>query len=114
MHLAGKGRWVEYDAKVFFVLKDLSGMENREIEENRLHCIFEDLGEPIVLTAKVAESPDSQRQFFKRVGLTKIPVTWSDHHQNIYEVYTKGHVEMGGFVMLMERVENIGKEIIYR
>ena len=113
MHLAGEDRWVEYDANVLFVLKDLSEMDNREVEEGRLRCIFEDLGEPIVLTSKVAKRPAQQRQFFKRVGLTKIPVTWSDHRQNVYEVYTKGHIEMGGFVNLMERVEFIGKEIVY-
>ena len=33
--------------------------------------------------------------------------------QTDYEVYTKGHLEMGGFAMLMERVEYVGKEIIY-
>ena len=113
MHLNGKDRWEEFDAKVFFVLKDLSGMENRDAEENRLRCIFEDLGEPIVLTAKVAESPNSQRRLFKRVGLTKVPVTWSDYYQNDYEVYVKGEFEMGGLVNLIERVEYIGKEIVY-
>ena len=114
MHLNGKDRWVEYDSNVFFVLKDLSGMENRDVEEGRLRCIFEDLGEPIVLTSKVAEQPDKQQQFYKRIGLTKVPARWSDNHQNEYEIYTKGHIEMGGFVKLMERVEYIGKQIIYK
>lgn len=113
MHLNGKDRWEEFDAKVFFVLKDLSGMENRDAEENRLRCIFEDLGEPIVLTSKVAESPNCQRRLFKRVGLTKVPVTWSDYYQNDYEVYVKGEFEMGSLVNLIERVEYIGKEIVY-
>lgn len=114
MHLTGKDRWVEYDANVFFVLKDLSEMENRDVEEGRLRCIFEDIGEPIVLTSKVAVRPDKQQQFYKRIGLTKVPATWSDNHQNDYEIYTKGHIEMGGFVKLMERVEYVGKEIIYK
>ena len=46
--------------------------------------------------------------------LTKMLVTWSDKKQNEYEVYAKGRLEMGGFVNLMERVEYIGKEIIYK
>ena len=45
--------------------------------------------------------------------MTRVPVTWSDERQQDYEVYTKGHIEMGGFVNLMERVEFIGKEIVY-
>ena len=43
-----------------------------------------------------------------------MPVTWSDDRHNEYEVYTKGHFEMGGFVNLMERIEYIGKEIVFR
>ena len=43
----------------------------------------------------------------------KMPVTWGDDFQNVYEVYTKGQLEMGGFVNMMERVEYIGKEIVY-
>ena len=33
--------------------------------------------------------------------------------QNDYEVYVKGELEMGGLVNLIERVEYIGKEIVY-
>lgn len=29
-------------------------------------------------------------------------------------VYAKGKLEMGGFVNLMERIEYIGKEIVYK
>ncbi len=76
--------------------------------------MFEELGEPIVLTSMVAESPNNQQRFFKGLGLTKMPVTCSDDNQNEYKVYAKGQLEMGGFVNLMERVEYIGKEIIYR
>ena len=113
LHLNGKDRWEEFDVNVVFILKDFSLRENREMEANRLRCMFEDFGEPIVLTSKFAESPSSQQRFYKRIGLIKIPVTWSDH-QSEYEVYAKGHLEMGGFVNLMERVEYIGKEIVYR
>lgn len=113
LHLNGKDRWEEFDANVVFILKDFSLRENREMEANRLRCMFEDFGEPIVLTSKVAESSACQRRFYKSIGLTKMPVTWSDH-QSEYEVYAKGHLEMGGFVNLMERVEYIGKEIVYR
>ena len=43
-----------------------------------------------------------------------MPVTWSDKNHNEFEVYAKDHLEMGGFVNLMERVEYIGKEIVYK
>jgi hypothetical protein len=75
--------------------------------------MFEDLGEPVVLTVKADES-NSQQCFFKSFGMTRMPVTWTDEHLQDYEVYTKGDIEMGGFVNLMERVEFIGKEIVYR
>jgi hypothetical protein len=74
--------------------------------------MFEDCGGAIVLTVKADES-SNQLQFFKGLGMTRMPVTWSDENQSDYEVYTKGHLEMGGFAMLMERVEYVGKEIIY-
>ena len=66
------------------------------------------------MTSKVAESPSSQQRFYKSIGLTKMPVTWSDHHQNEYEVYVKGQLIMDEFASLMERVEYIGKEIVYK
>lgn len=112
LHLSGKDRWEEFDANVIFLLKDFSDRENREAEERLLNHMFEELGEPVVLTVKAVASP-RQQQFFKHVGLMKMPVTWGDDHQNVYEVYTKGHLEMGGFVNLMERIEYIGKEIVY-
>ena len=112
LHLSGKDRWEEFDAKVVYVLRDFSDRENREAEERLLKHMFEEIGEPIVLTIKEVESPNQQR-FFKGVGLKKMPVTWADDHQNTYNVYTKGQLEMGGFVNLMERIEYIGKEIVY-
>ena len=111
--LKGKDKWEEHKTNVFYVMKDLSGMEKRDAEENRLRSIFEDISKPIVLTAKIAEFPAGQQQFFKRVGLSKMPVTWSDHHQNEYEVYVKGHQEKGRFVNLIEQIEFIGKEIVF-
>lgn len=113
LHLNGKDRWEEFDANVIFVLKNFSTRENREMEAGRLQCMFEELGEPIVLTSKMAESPSNQQHFYMSIGLTQMPVTWSDHHQHEYEVYAKGELEMGSFVNLMERVEYIGKEYVY-
>ena len=113
LHLNGKDRREEFDANVIFVLKDFSTRENREMEANRLKTMIKDLGEPIVMTSKMAESPSIQQRFYKNIGLTKMPVTWSDHDQNAFEVYAKGKLEMGGFVNLMERVEYIGKEYVY-
>ena len=112
LHLNGKDRWEEFDAKVIFLLKDYSDRENRKAEEKLLKHMFEELGEPIVLTVKEVESPN-QLFFLKSIGLMKMPVTWSDSCQNMYDVYAKGNLEMGGFVNLMERIEYIGKEIVY-
>jgi hypothetical protein len=38
----------------------------------------------------------------------------NEFDENDYEAYVKGKLEMGGFVNLMERVECMGKEIVYR
>lgn len=112
LHLKGKERWEVFDANVVYLLKDLNEIGNNEALANRLRCMFEDFGGAVVLTVKADES-SNQLQFFKGLGMTRMPVTWSDEHQQDYEVYTKGHIEMGGFVNLMERVEYIGKEIVY-
>lgn len=114
MHLNGKDRSEEFDTRVIFLLRDFSPRENREVEERLLLHMFEMLGEPVVLTSKVEESPNNQQCFFKSLGMVKMSVTWSDDKQNEYKVYTKGQLEMGGFVNLMERVEYIGKEILYK
>ena len=75
--------------------------------------MFEELGAPVVLTVKAVASP-RQHQFFKHVGMMKMPVTWADYQQNEYVVYAKGKLEMCGFVNLMERVEYIGKATVRR
>ena len=113
LHMKGKDRWEVFDANVVYLLKDLNEIGNNEALANRLRCMFEDLGKPVVLTVKADES-SNQQQFFKGLGMMRMPVTWSDERQQDYEVYTKGYIEMGGFVNLMDRVEFIGKEIIYR
>ena len=113
LHLTGKDRWEEFDANVVYLLKGLNEIGNNVALGNRLRCMFEDLGEPIVLTVKADETSD-QQHFFKGLGMTKMPVTWADGHQQDYEVYTQGEIDMGGFVNLMERMEYIGREIVYR
>ena len=112
LHLSRKDRWKELDANVVYVLRDFSDRENREVEERLLKHMFEEIEEPIVLTIKEVKSPN-QLRFLKGIGLMKMPVTWSDTCQNMYDVYAKGNLEMGGFVNLMERIEYIGKEIVY-
>jgi hypothetical protein len=112
LHLNGKDRWEEFDANLVYVLRDFSDRENREVEERLLNHMFEEIEEPIVLTIKEVESPN-QLRFLKGIGLMKMPVTWSDTCQNMYDVYAKGNLEMGGFVNLMERIEYIGKKIVY-
>ena len=113
LHLSEKDRREEFDAKVIFLLKDFSEREDRKAEERLLKHMFEELGEPVVLTVKAVASPH-QQLFFKHVGMMKMPVTWADYQQKEYVVYAKGKFEMGGFVNLMERVEYKGKEIVYK
>lgn len=110
LHLNGNDRWEKFDAKVIYLLKDLSDCENREIEKRLLEHIIEELGEPFVLTLVVEPK---QHGFLNSLGLIKMPVTWSDKKQKVYEVFAKGYLEMGGFVNLMERMEYIGKEYVY-
>ena len=109
LRLTGKDNWEGIEANVIFVLKDFSTMENREAEANRLQCIFKELGEPVLLTAKVAERSDKQQLFYKSIGLVKIPVSWQDDEQNEYEVYVWGNMLMDTFAYVMEQVEYIGK-----
>lgn len=113
LHLTGRDAWEEFDANVVYMLKDLKEIGNNEALGNRLRCMFEDLGEPVMLTVK-ADETSNQRNFFKGLGMMRMPVTWSDEHQLDYEVYAQGNLDMGGFVNLMERVEYIGREIIYK
>lgn len=113
IHLSGKDRWEEFDTNVIFILRDLSNYENREVEKRLLKYMFEEVKEPIVLTLKSINDL-LQQKFLREVGLIHIPVRWSDSIQNEYSVYVKGELEMGGFVNLMERIEYIGKEIIYK
>jgi hypothetical protein len=44
----------------------------------------------------------------------KMPVMWSDEAQRDYEVYVWGDMLMDTFANVMERVEYIGKEIVYK
>ena len=109
LHLKGKDNWEGIEANVVFVLKDFSIMENREAEANRLQCMFKELGEPVLLTAKVAERPDHQQHFYKSIGLVKTPVRWQDDEQNEYEVYVWGDMLMDTFAYVMEQVVYIEK-----
>ena len=92
MHLKGKGNWKDVEASVVFMLMDFSTMDNREIEANHLSSMLKDLGEPVVLTSKVAEMHNHQQRFFESVGLVKMPVRWEDDAQNEYEVYVYGKI----------------------
>lgn len=114
LHLKGKGNWKDVEASVVFMLMDFSTMDNREVEANHLSSMLKDLGEPVVLTSKVAARPARQQRFYESVGLVKMPVSWEDDAQNEYEVYVYGNMVMDSFAYVMEQVEYIGKEIVYR
>ena len=112
LHLSGKDRWEEFDAEVIFLLRDFPERENQEAEECRLSVMAEEFGIPCLLTTKAAFSP-RQDNYYWKFGFMKMPVTWSDNAGRVYEVFLKGQLDMGAFANLMERVEYIGKEIIY-
>ena len=117
LHLSGKDRWEEFEASVIFQLTDFSDRENREMERSKLGIAFKELGEPVVRTTRLPESLSRQTNnlnFYRSAGMTKMPITWEDEAQRAYEVYVKGHIDMGPFANLMERVEYIGREIVYR
>ena len=116
LHLAGEYVWGEYDAQTVYVVKDPQERGERKAEADALKRIFETYDLPIVLTMRMAESVEQQAdnlRFLKSLGLTQMPVRWSDEKEREYEVFTKGRLEMGGFVDLMERVEQIGRDYIY-
>lgn len=117
LRLSGKDRWEEFEASVIFLLTDFSERENREMERSKLEIAFRDLGEPVVLTTRMPEGLSRQRNnldFYRSVGMTRMPITWEDEAQHEYEVYVKGRIDMGPFANLMERMEYIGREIVYR
>jgi len=87
------------------------------MERSKLEVAFRDLGEPVVLTTRMPEGLSRQRNnlnFYRGVGMTRMSITWDDEAQHEYEVYVKDQLDMGPFPNLMERVEYIGKEIVYR
>ena len=94
LHLHGKDRREEFEARAIFLLTDFSERENREMERSKLEIAFRDFGEPVVLT-------------------TRMPITWSDEAGREYEVFLKGQLETGSLANLMKHVEYIGKKIIY-
>ncbi len=112
LHLSGKDRWEEFDAEVIFLLRDFPERENQEAEECRMSVMAEEFGIPCLLTTKAAFSP-WQDNYYWKFGFMKMPVTWSDNAGRVYEVFLKGQLDMGAFANLMERVEYIGREIIY-
>ena len=112
LHLSGKDRWEEFEACAIFLLTDFSERENREMERSKLEIAFRDLGDPVVLTTRMPEGLSRQRNnlnFYRSVGMTRMPITWEDEAQHEYEVYVKGHIDMGPFANLMERMEYIGR-----
>ena len=117
LHLSGKDHWEEFEASAIFLLTDFSERESREMEQSKLEIAFRDFCEPVVLTTRVPEGLSRQRNnldFYRSVGMTRMPVTWEDEVLHEYEVYVKGHIGMGPFANLMERLEYIGKGIVYR
>lgn len=112
LHLVKNDQMKQFDAEVVFLLLDFPNRENREAEECRLSVMAEEFGIPCLLTTKAAFSP-WQDNYYWKFGFMKMPVTWSDNAGRVYEVFLKGQLDMGAFANQMERVEYIGKEIIY-
>ncbi len=113
LHLMKNDQMDQFDAEVIFLLTDFPERVDREAEACRLIVMAKEFERPCLLTTRTAFSP-RQDNFYERFGYMKMPVTWSDEADNEYEVFLKGQLEMGSFVSLMERVEYIGMEIVYR
>ncbi len=113
LHLVRNDQMCQYDVEVVFLLVDFPDKEDREAEACRLRVMAEEFERPCLLTTRAAFSP-RQDQFYRKFGFMKMPVTWSDDADREYEVFVKGQLEMGSFVGLMEFVEYIGKEIVYK
>ena len=113
LHLVKNDQMNQFDVEVIFLLVDYPDRENREAEACRLRVMAEEFERPCLLTTRVSFSP-RQDQFYRKFGFMKMPVTWSDDADREYEVFVKGQLEMGSFVGLMEFVEYIGKEIVYK
>lgn len=99
-------RWEEYRADVVFLYG-----EHEKNEAKLLEQIIKDLQEPIVLTVPLAESAKHQK-LYKNLGITLMPGRWTDENEREYEVFVKGSMKMGGFVNLMERLENISGHVV--
>ena len=113
LHLMRNDQMCQYDVVVVFLLVDFPDRENREAEACRLEVMAEKFGKPWLLTTKAAFSP-RQDKFYKNMGFMKMPITWEDGAQREYEVYVCGDVLMDTFAYVMEQVEYIGKEIVYK
>ena len=106
LHMMGSDRWEEFDANVVFVLGEYGKKQTKLLGK-----ILDELKEPVVLTIPFAV-PANQQNFFKRLGLVLVPARWTNKNQEEYNVYVKGQMGMGGFVNLMEHVENIGGHVV--
>ena len=113
LHLVRNDQMCQYDVVVVFLLVDFPDRENREAEACRLEVMAEKFGKPCLLTTRAAFSP-RQDKFYKNLGFMKMPITWEDGAQREYEVYVCGDVLMDTFAYVMEQVEYIGKEIVYK
>jgi hypothetical protein len=100
-------RWEEYRADVVF----LSG-EHCNNEAILLGQILKKLQDPVILIVPLALSVNSQ-SLYKSLGFLLVPARWTNN-KNLeeHEVYIKGQMGMGGFVNLMEHVENIGGHVV--
>ena len=112
LHLVKNDQMNQFDAEVVFLLVDFPNRENREAEACRLKVVAKEFERPCLLTTRAAFSP-RQDQFYGSLGFMKMPVTWSDEADNVYEVFAKGELNMDSFVSLMEHVEYIGREIVF-
>ncbi len=106
LHLHSDDRQFPYDGHVVFVLND--DVANRD----RVQAYLSQLTEPMLLTVQLKET--SLRNKYEGVGMKLAPTRWSDNEGNEYEVYIKGNMDMETFGHLMEQMEYIGSNIIYK
>ncbi len=106
LHLFSTDKQFAYDGHVVFVLN------NDVANKDRVHAFISKLAEPILLTVQLKEV--SQKDTYEGVGMKIAPTRWSDDNGNEYEVYMKGEMDMETFGQLMQQIEYIGSNIIYK
>ena len=118
IHLYGGKAETHYDAHVVFVTNDLSSMKNRTAELMLIRNMKMELSAGTLLTMKAPDTSTSvspsNESILRSAGFVKLPQDWTDEKGQTYEVYTYGSQKPEALPLIMERIEQLGKTLIYR